>query len=196
MGGKDASAQQGEVKAEKRGRRCFREPEALRPSDWVLIALADPTRRTIFEILSRSGEGLVPSLATRLGITPQATLKHLNILEHAGLVTCLRGAGHVNLYRTRPRGTVPLIDWLVGWLAAGTDYHETESECVPEGVAERPPPLKWPGHARYRERKLAERLATMSPMEAAALLADHERRKRVWAKRRAASPNDRYSFGD
>src|SRR3954452_6091850 len=53
----------------------------------VFAALADPTRRTIFERLAREGDGTATALATGLPVTRQAVSKHLAALEDAGLVS-------------------------------------------------------------------------------------------------------------
>ena len=155
-------------------------PEGSRPSD-VLIALADPTRRAIFERLSPPEEGVVASLAAGLGITRQAVLKHLGILESAGLVMRVRTIGKANVYWARPLALLPLIGWLVGRLALGAGYHEAESERLAPEAAERTR-QKWPSQARYRERKLADRLGPMSPEAAAVVLAKSERHKRARTK--------------
>lgn len=151
-------------------------PEGSRPSD-VLIALADPTRRAIFERLSPPEEGVVASLAADLGITRQAVLKHLGILESAGLVMRVRTIGKANVYCARPLALLPLIGWLVGRLALGAGYHERLAREAAERTRQ-----KWPSQARYRERKLAERLGTMSPEAAAVVLAKSERHKRARAE--------------
>src|SRR3954447_3207107 len=53
----------------------------------VFAALADPTRRTIFERLAREGDTTATALATGLPVTRQAVSKHLAALEDAGLVS-------------------------------------------------------------------------------------------------------------
>lgn len=57
------------------------------PLDAVLRALADPTRRHIYELLGRQ-QGLTTSqLADRVaGITRWGVMKHLAVLRDAGLV--------------------------------------------------------------------------------------------------------------
>jgi DNA-binding transcriptional ArsR family regulator len=52
-------------------------------------------------------------LRENFNISRQAILKHLNILENAGLVTCRRAGRTLNYYRIRPFGAAPLLDWLV-----------------------------------------------------------------------------------
>ncbi len=64
------------------------EAEAL---DRAFMALADPVRRAIVARLSR-GDATVNELAQPFAITKQAVSKHIQVLEHAGLVTRSRDA--------------------------------------------------------------------------------------------------------
>jgi DNA-binding transcriptional ArsR family regulator len=77
----------------------------------VFTALADPTRRAIFERLSREGELTVRVLTDRSGVSQPAVSKHLRVLKHTGLVKA-RHKGRQTHYRARPRGLAPLVDWM------------------------------------------------------------------------------------
>jgi len=55
------------------------------------MALADPVRRAIVARLSR-GDATVNELAEPFSITKQAVSRHIQVLEHAGLVTRSRDA--------------------------------------------------------------------------------------------------------
>jgi DNA-binding transcriptional ArsR family regulator len=59
--------------------------------DRAFMALADPVRRTMVARLSR-GPATVNELAAPFDITKQAVSKHIQVLEHAGLVTRTREA--------------------------------------------------------------------------------------------------------
>ncbi len=59
--------------------------------DRSFMALADPVRRAIVARLSR-GDATVNELAEPFAITKQAVSKHIQVLEHAGLVTRSRDA--------------------------------------------------------------------------------------------------------
>ena len=76
----------------------------------ILFALADPTRRAVFEQL-RATERSVGALATGLPVSRPAVSQHLRILRTAGLVT-ERREGTRNFYRADPRGLAPLRPWL------------------------------------------------------------------------------------
>jgi DNA-binding transcriptional ArsR family regulator len=59
--------------------------------DRAFMALADPVRRAMVARLSR-GPATVNELAAPFDITKQAVSKHIQVLEHAGLVTRTREA--------------------------------------------------------------------------------------------------------
>jgi DNA-binding transcriptional ArsR family regulator len=59
--------------------------------DRAFAALADPVRRALVARLSR-GPATVNELAEPFAITKQAVSKHIQVLEHAGLVTRTRDA--------------------------------------------------------------------------------------------------------
>ena len=55
-------------------------------SDDLFQALADPTRRAIFQRLSQDGEQTVHALTRHAGVSQPAVSKHLAVLKRAGLV--------------------------------------------------------------------------------------------------------------
>jgi DNA-binding transcriptional ArsR family regulator len=73
-------------------------------------ALADPTRRAIFERLCRQGEQTVGALTAHAGVSQPAVSKHLGVLKHAGLVLD-RHEGRQTHYSAQPRALSPLVDW-------------------------------------------------------------------------------------
>jgi len=64
----------------------------------VLGALADPTRRELLDVLAELGQASATTLGARLPVTRQAVMKHLLVLEQAGLVSSWR-AGRQVLYQ-------------------------------------------------------------------------------------------------
>lgn len=74
-------------------------------------ALADGTRRGLFERLVREGELTVGALTERSGVSQPAVSQHLKALRGAGLVAETR-QGRTVLYRARPEGLRPLVDWM------------------------------------------------------------------------------------
>src|SRR5689334_18039165 len=79
--------------------------------DHILKALADPTRRAIFERLVRNGEQTVRVLTDHSGVSQPAISKHLSVLKFAGLV-CDRRDGRQTHYHAELQGLAPLIDWV------------------------------------------------------------------------------------
>jgi DNA-binding transcriptional ArsR family regulator len=79
--------------------------------DNLFRSLADPTRRAIFERLTRDGELTVRALTDRAGVSQPAVSKHLGVLKRAGLVRD-RSEGRSTHYSAEPRGLAPLIDWM------------------------------------------------------------------------------------
>lgn len=77
----------------------------------VFRALADPTRRALFERLAAGGERTVVALTGRAGISQPAVSKHLRILKRAGLVRDRR-EGREAYYSARPQALAPLVDWM------------------------------------------------------------------------------------
>ena len=83
----------------------------LATPDQLFGALADPTRRAIFERLSREGEQTVRMLTDHAGVSQPAVSKHLGVLKLAGLVRDRR-AGRETHYSANPEALRPLVDWM------------------------------------------------------------------------------------
>ena len=86
----------------------------------IFQALADPSRRAIFESLTR-GEAAVKDLTARFDISQPAVSQHLAALKDAGLVNGRR-EGRCVYYRVEPRGMKPLIDWIAHYRAFWTEH--------------------------------------------------------------------------
>jgi DNA-binding transcriptional ArsR family regulator len=80
-------------------------------ADNVFKSLADPTRRALFERLSRTGEQTVHALTAHAGVSQPAVSKHLGVLKQAGLVHDRR-EGRETHYSAKPQGLKPLINWM------------------------------------------------------------------------------------
>ena len=81
-----------------------------RPRSQAFAALADPTRREVFERLGR-GPRAVGELAAGLPVSRPAVSQHLKVLKEAGLVSD-RAEGTRRLYRVDPGGVGALRDYL------------------------------------------------------------------------------------
>lgn len=79
--------------------------------DSVMRALADPTRRAVFERIAGSDEINVAELTRASGVTQGAVSQHLKALKQAGLVS-ERPQGRNVFYRAKAGGLAPLSDWL------------------------------------------------------------------------------------
>jgi DNA-binding transcriptional ArsR family regulator len=76
----------------------------------ILRALADPTRRAVFERLA-GGEMTVGALKQNFEVTQPAISQHLAQLRKAGLVA-ERREGRNTYYAATPGGLDPLLTWL------------------------------------------------------------------------------------
>ena len=74
----------------------------------VFRALADPTRRAIFEELTRQGEQTVHALTRYAGVSRPAVSKHLMVLKRAKLVRH-RHEGRETHYRAQPDALAPIL---------------------------------------------------------------------------------------
>lgn len=80
------------------------------PHEILFKALADPTRRAIFERLCREGSRTVGELTALAGVSQPAVSKHLGVLKQAGLVRH-RHQGRATHYSAEIGGLAPLTDW-------------------------------------------------------------------------------------
>ncbi len=76
----------------------------------ALAALADPTRRGIFEDVRRRPAG-VSELAAGRRVSRPAVSQHLKVLRDAGLVE-VEAKGAARVHRVRPEGLAPLRAWI------------------------------------------------------------------------------------
>ncbi|HMM96832.1 metalloregulator ArsR/SmtB family transcription factor [Phycicoccus sp.] len=81
--------------------------------DRGFTALADPVRRAIIARLSR-GPATVGEIAEPFGITVQAVSKHIQVLEHAGLVSKGRDAQRRPVH-LEPAALERLTAWIDGY---------------------------------------------------------------------------------
>jgi DNA-binding transcriptional ArsR family regulator len=76
----------------------------------AFVALADPTRRAIFERVARSPAS-VQKLSEGFSITRPAVSQHLKVLKDARLVAA-RAEGARRIYRIDPRGVEIMREYL------------------------------------------------------------------------------------
>jgi DNA-binding transcriptional ArsR family regulator len=76
----------------------------------AFLALADPTRRRVFEELRR-GPRSVGKIAARMPVSRPAVSQHLGVLRKAGLVVD-RAEGTRRVYCIDPNGLAGIRTWL------------------------------------------------------------------------------------
>ena len=96
----------------------------------ALDALADPTRRAVFERVAR-GPAAVGAIAEELPVSRPAVSQHLKVLKEAGLVTD-SADGTRRIYRIDPRGLGALREWLDRFWVQALDDFKTFADQLPE----------------------------------------------------------------
>jgi len=102
------------------------------PVDEVLTALADPTRRRLLDLLAARGAASATELAGDLPVTRQAVVKHLAVLDAAGLVTGRRMGREVR-YEVRSAALDATARWMAT-LAADWDRRLARIKAVAEAA--------------------------------------------------------------
>jgi DNA-binding transcriptional ArsR family regulator len=121
----------------------------FRSLDATFRALADPTRRGILHELSR-GQSSVSQLAGPYRMSLPAVMKHLRVLEKAGLVT-QRKTGRVRRCRLSARPLEHAANWLSQYRAFwgrqfdALDRYLAEEKSMEENV--------WPKHNKARRKQ-------------------------------------------
>lgn len=138
----------------------------------LLQALADPTRRSIFERLV-AGPSSVTSLAGRLPVSRPAVSQHLRVLGEAGLVESTKD-GTRRIYSVRRDGLADLRSWLDEMWDAALDRYERaaieESLMTEPVIKTRTVPL--PVEQAFA--LFTERIGSWWPTETHSIAADNE----------------------
>lgn len=77
----------------------------------MFVALADPIRRTILEILASSGELSATALYEHFSVSPQAVSQHLKVLRETHLVEMEKRA-QKRVYRLNPQTLSEFEAWV------------------------------------------------------------------------------------
>jgi DNA-binding transcriptional ArsR family regulator len=80
-------------------------------ADAVFAALADPTRRRVLRLVAERGPTSATVLERELPVTRQAIVKHLTVLNRAGLVSGQRTGQEVR-YALVPGSLDEASDWI------------------------------------------------------------------------------------
>lgn len=100
--------------------------------DQIFLALGDPVRRAILELLEEAGERTAGAIAEVLAdgyrISQPATSQHLRVLRESGLVS-VRADGRRRMYAVDPAGLATAGEWIARFadpFAQPLDALETE----------------------------------------------------------------------
>lgn len=105
--------------------------------DRAFLALADPVRRRLIARLSR-GPATVNELAEPFEMTKQAVSKHIQVLEHAGLITRSRD-GQRRPCHLAPAALEELTAWIDSYrLVAEAQFRRLETLLGSADTADRP----------------------------------------------------------
>ena len=77
----------------------------------MFVALADPTRRNILELLAASGELTATAIYEQFSVSPQAVSQHLKVLREAKLVVMEKRA-QKHVYRLNPQTLSEFEAWV------------------------------------------------------------------------------------
>ena len=77
----------------------------------MFVALADPTRRNILELLATKGELAATAIYEQFPVSPQAVSQHLKVLREAHLVEMEKRAQQ-RLYRLNPQTLSQFEAWV------------------------------------------------------------------------------------
>ena len=100
--------------------------------DTALAALADPTRRQVFERL-RTGPHAVGEIARGMPVSRPAVSQHLKVLKDAGLVAD-RPEGTRRVYYIDPAGIGALRKWLDQFWDEALAAFQAEVERTAKGT--------------------------------------------------------------
>ena len=106
-------------------------------ADTVMAALADPTRWRVLSLLAERGEATATTLAGELPVSRVAVVKHLAILDRAGLVECGRNGREVR-YRVRPER----LEQTARWMAGLASQWDRRLDALKRLAEEEPPPAR------------------------------------------------------
>ena len=77
----------------------------------MFVALADPTRRNILEILANNGELAATAIYAQFPVSPQAVSQHLKVLREVHLVEMEKRA-QKHVYRLNPQTLSQFEAWV------------------------------------------------------------------------------------
>lgn len=106
----------------------------LPPPDGALVAIADPTRWRLLNLVAAHGEETATTLAAQLPVSRPAVAKHLTVLSRAGLVGA-RKSGREVRYHVRPERLDEAAQW-ISRLASEWDTRLAAIKRIAESLEE------------------------------------------------------------
>lgn len=119
----------------------------------IFIALADPTRCRIIELL-QAGPSPVHRLAAEFDISRPAISRHLRVLREAGLIREEK-SGRENHYALQAKRLVPVRKWLDKIVPPPVQKSAPAAVVVPEPVPIPEPVVEVPALVQPKPRKAA-----------------------------------------
>ena len=104
-------------------------------ADTVMAALADPTRWRVLTLLAERGEATATTLAGELPVSRVAVVKHLAVLDRAGLVAGRRQGREVR-YTVRTEQ----LEVTARWMAALASQWDQRLAAIKRLAEEEAPP--------------------------------------------------------
>jgi DNA-binding transcriptional ArsR family regulator len=103
----------------------------------VFAAIAQPTRRSILEMLAGSGELPVTDIARRFRVTPPAISQHLKVLREARLVS-MHKHRQQRIYQINPEAMHEVEAWARHMERLWNDRFDRLEQLLKEEEAETP----------------------------------------------------------
>jgi len=103
----------------------------------VFAAIAQPTRRTILEMLAEGGQLTVSDIAGRFRVTPPAISQHLKILREARLVR-MHKHRQQRIYQINPEAVQQVDAWVRNIEALWTSRFDRLDELLKEDARSAP----------------------------------------------------------
>jgi len=97
----------------------------------VFAAIAQPTRRSILEMLAEGGQLTVSDISSRFRISPPAISQHLKILREARLVRMHKNRQQ-RIYQINPEAVQQVEDWVKNIEALWSERFERLEELLKE----------------------------------------------------------------
>ena len=105
----------------------------------VFAAIAQPTRRSILEMLATGGQLTVSDISSRFRVSPPAISQHLKILREARLVR-MRKSRQQRIYQLNPEAVHEVEDWAKRMEVLWSERFERLEELLKEEDRSQPKP--------------------------------------------------------